>query len=94
MNRLILSVAMFAASLAVASPKQISMPVGHITTVSMPSSVTRVKADDASLVDVRREGRKVTIVGRSKGTTDVTVTTAEGETKLHVYVASDRFGLP
>ncbi len=94
MNRIALALAVFAASVALASPKQISMPVGHTTTVSMPSSVTRVKADDASLVEVRREGRKVTIVGRSKGTTDVTVTTADGETKLHVYVASDRFGLP
>ncbi len=94
MKRFTLTALVLAASVAFASPKQISMPVGHTTTVSMPSSVTRVKVADGSLLEVKREGRKVVLVGRAKGTTDVTVTTADGETTLHVYVASDRFGLP
>ncbi len=82
------------ATTALASPKQISMPVGHTTTVSMPSAVTRVKVNDAALLEVKRQGRKVVLVGRATGTTDVTVTTADGETTLHIYVASDRLGLP
>ena len=94
MTRFIPTALLLAATVASASPKQISMPVGHTTTVSMPSSVTRVKVVDSALLDVRRDGRKVVLVGRAKGTTDVTVTTADGETTLHVYIASDRFGLP
>jgi hypothetical protein len=94
MKHFVLAAGVLFGSMAVASPKQISMPVGHTTTVSMPSSVTKVKVDDGSLLEVKREGHKVVMVGRAKGTTDVTVTTVDGETTLHVYVASDRFGLP
>ncbi len=94
MNRLILTSLLLAASIAVASPKQISMPIGHTTTISMPSSVKKVTVENNKLVDVRREGRKVVVVGRASGVTDITVTTADGETTLQVYVASDRYSMP
>ncbi len=94
MKPLVLIVALSLGASAVASPKQIAMPIGHTTTVSMPSSVVKVKVDDPSLVEVKKDGRKVTFLGRTKGATDAVVTTVDGETKLHIYIASDRFGLP
>lgn len=93
MRSALVTLVLFAA-VALASPKQVSMPLGHTTTISMPSSVKKVKVDNGALLEVTREGRKVVLVGRAVGTTDVTVTTADGETTLHVYVASDRFAMP
>ena len=70
------------------------MPVGHTTTVMMPSSVVKVKVDEPALVDIKRQGRKITIVGLQKGVTDVTVTTVDGEKTFHVFVAADRYAMP
>lgn len=94
MKRFTFTALVLAASLAVASPKQIAMPVGHTTTVVMPSSVVKVKVDAPSLVDVKRKGRKVTMVGLQKGMTDVTVTTLDGEKVFHIFVAADRYAMP
>lgn len=84
----------FAGTLEAGQPKRISMVVGHTITVSMPAPVTRVKLSDQSLVDVSQNGRKVKFVGRMSGVTDVVVTTSDGETRLQLYVASDKYALP
>ena len=94
MKRFTFAALVLASSFTVASPKQIAMPVGHTTTVMMPSSVVKVKVDEPALVDIKRQGRKVTIVGLQRGVTDVTVTTVDGEKIFHVFVAADRYGMP
>lgn len=82
-------------ALALAStPKQLNMPVGHTTTLSMPSPVSGVKVEDPTLVEATKDGRKVSLVGLSKGSTDVVITTADGEVHFHVYVAADRYSMP
>lgn len=87
--------ALLAAPLARASPrKQVALPVGHSMTMAMPGTVTGVRIDDPSLVEVKRTGRKVTLVARAKGSTDATVLTADGEHHFRVYVASDKYALP
>ena len=75
-------------------PKQLNMPVGHTTTVSMGSTVSKVTVSDPSLVEVSQRGRQVIFVGRSAGSTEVTVMTADGEMHLRIYVAADKYGLP
>lgn len=60
----------------------------------MPAPVSKVTVDDPSLVGVSRQGRKVTFVGLSTGTTEVTVMTADGEMHLKIYVAADKYGMP
>ncbi len=75
-------------------PKQVNMPVGHTTTVSMPAPVSSVTVADPALVGVTRQGRQVVFVGLTTGNTDVVVKTADGETRLHIYVAADKYGLP
>ena len=77
-----------------ASPRQLNMPVGHTTTVSMASPVSKVTVSNPSLVEVSQRGRQVIFVGLSTGSTDVTVLTADGETRLRLYVAADKYGLP
>ncbi len=82
-------------SLALAEqPRRLNMPVGHTTTVSMSAPVSKVTVDDPSLVEVTQRGRQVIFVGRSTGSTEVTVQTADGETHLRIYVAADKYGLP
>jgi Flp pilus assembly secretin CpaC len=75
-------------------PKRLNMPVGHTTTVSMSAPVSKVTVGDPSLVEVSQRGRQVIFVGRSTGSTEVTVMTADGETHLKIYVAADKYGLP
>ena len=77
-----------------AAPKRLNMPVGHTTTLSMPAPVSRVTVEDPSLVEVTQKGRQVVILGRSTGSTEVTVETADGEMHLKIYVAADKYGLP
>lgn len=82
-------------SLALAEqPRRLNMPIGHTTTVSMSAPVSKVTVDDPSLVEVTQRGRQVIFVGRSTGSTEVTVQTADGETHLRIYVAADKYGLP
>jgi hypothetical protein len=77
-----------------AKPKQVNMPVGYTTTLSMPAPVSKVTVDDPSLVEVRKEGRKVVFVGRSKGLTEATVKTVDGEHHIRIFVVADRYGMP
>lgn len=60
----------------------------------MPSPVTAVKVDDATLVEVTMSGRKVTLLGLAKGATEAVIRTTDGEHRFRIYVAADRFGLP
>lgn len=77
-----------------AAPRRLNMPVGHTTTLSMPAPVSRVTVEDPSLIEVTQKGRQVVILGRSTGSTEVTVETADGEMHLKIYVAADKYGLP
>lgn len=95
MRTLVLGAVLFLAPLALAAnPKQVSMPVGHTTTLSMPSPVSQVTVDDPGLVEVTKQGRKVVFTGVSKGATEVTVKTAEGDIRFRVYVAADKYAMP
>lgn len=81
-------------TLAVAAPKQVNMPVGHSTTLAMPAPVASVTVENPDLLDVSQQGRRVVLTGRSSGTTEVVVKTADGEMHLRVYVAADKYGMP
>jgi len=75
-------------------PKSLAFPVGTTTTVAMPAPVSKVTVTDPSLLEVKKQGRKVIFVGRETGRTEVVVTTAEGELTFSVYVAKDKYALP
>lgn len=94
MRRTILALFALSSVAFAAAPKRVNMPVGHTTTLSMPAPVSRVTVDDPSLVEVTQKGRQVIFVGRSAGSTEVTVQTADGEMHLKIYVAADKYGLP
>jgi Flp pilus assembly secretin CpaC len=95
MRHTLLAVALTLSNLALAAaPRQLNMPVGHTTTVSMSAPVSKVTVADPSMVEVTRSGRQVVILGRTTGSTDVTVMTADGETHLRIYVAADKYGMP
>lgn len=92
--RIAIAVSLISAVAFASVPKQLNMPVGQTTTLSMSAPVSSVVVDDASLIGVTRQGRRVVLVAQKSGTTDITVKTADGETKLHVYVAADKYGMP
>jgi Flp pilus assembly secretin CpaC len=75
-------------------PARLAFTVDQSTTLSMPSPVKAVKVDDATLVEVSMSGRKVTLLGLAKGSTEAVIQTADGEHRFRIYVASDRFALP
>ncbi len=83
---------------AAAGDKKVNMPVGYSTTVDMPANVTKVVLSDNRIVDVSRNGRKVTFTGQTQGSTAAIVHTREGRKeqthRLAIYVASDRYALP
>lgn len=83
------------ATVALAStPKQLSMPVGHTVTLSMPNLVSKVRLDDPSLVEVTTTGRKVTFLALTRGTTEAVVKTVDGEHRFKIYVAADKYAMP
>lgn len=92
--RLFLLVAVGLSSAALAGAKQLSLPVGHSTTVSMGASVSKVTLTDPKVLEVKKEGRRVTFVARATGTTEATVQTADGDAHFKIYVAADKYGLP
>lgn len=92
--RLFLTLLLASSAVAFAGPKQVNMPVGHSTTLSMPAPVSSVTVADPQLLEVTRQGRRVVFTGRSTGSTQVVVKTADGETTFRVYVAADKYGMP
>lgn len=92
--KIALLASMLLATLAVASPKRVSLPVGHSMTMAMPGLVKSVRVTDPKLVEVRQQGRKVTLVALSKGSTEAVVKTSDGETTFSVYVAEDKYAMP
>ncbi len=94
MRPLLLVSALFATVAFAGLPSRLDMPVGHTTTLSMPAPVSKVTVADPALLEVTRKGRKVVLVGRGAGSTEVVVKTADGETHLRVYVAPDKYGMP
>lgn len=91
---LLLAAALLSTAALAAQPQRVAMPVGQTTTLSMPAPVSKVTVADPELVQVSQRGRNVVLVARSTGTTEVTVRTVEGELRLSVYVAADKYGLP
>lgn len=81
-------------SLPALAGQQVALPVGHSTTLSLPAPVAKVQVDDPNLVDVRTKGRRVTFVALKKGRTEATVKTKDGDVKLSIYVAQDKYALP
>lgn len=82
-------------SMAFAStPQKLSLPLGHSTTLSMPGEVSKVSVADPSKVEIKKQGRKVTLVALEKGTTEATIKTKDGVTKLNIYVAADKYAMP
>jgi Flp pilus assembly secretin CpaC len=79
---------------AAAAPHKLSLPMGHSTTLSLPSEVSKVSVGDPSKVEIKKSGRKVTVVGLQKGTTEATIRTRDGVTKVSIYVAADKYAMP
>lgn len=94
MVRTALVMMLLVASIAAATPKKLSLPVGHSMTMAMPNNVKSVRVSDPSMVEVKHTGRRVTLVARSRGLTEATVTTTDGEHQFRVYVAEDKYALP
>lgn len=96
--RVLALVAVLVSMAAAAGDKRVNMPVGYRTTVDMPANVTKVTLSDPNIVDVQRNGRKLTFTGQSQGSTTAIVHVKEGRKevkhRLAVYVASDRYALP
>lgn len=95
MNRLlagVVSLVGFAASAAV--PERLTVQVGHTTVLSLPSTVAKVTVDDPSKIEVKKQGRKLTIIAREKGTTDAVIRLADGDHKVSIYVAADKYAVP
>lgn len=74
--------------------KQVNVAVGSTTTIDLNASVSKVTVSDPSVVEVRANGRKVTLVGTRKGSAEAVIQTRDGKMRLGVYVASDRYALP
>lgn len=92
---LAVAAALTLSSLAFAGqPKKLALPLGHSATMSMPGPVSQVVVDDPSLVEVSREGRRVVFTARGTGSTEATVRTTEGELRVRIYVAADKYALP
>jgi Flp pilus assembly secretin CpaC len=85
---------LFASFVQAAQPRQLAFPVGYTTTVAMPAPVAQVTVADPGLLEVKREGRKVVLVGLEAGRTEVVVRTVEGEQRFSVYVAKDKYAMP
>jgi Flp pilus assembly secretin CpaC len=95
MMRFFALVLMLAAASAMASvPQKLALPLGHTTTVTMPSQVSKVTVQDPSKVEIKKQGRKVTLVALDKGTTEATIKTQDGVHKVSIYVAADKYAMP
>jgi hypothetical protein len=60
----------------------------------LPDEVSSVTLSSPSKLEVKKSGRKVTLLGVEKGTTEATIRTAGGTTKMSIYVAADKYALP
>src|SRR5256885_1874253 len=74
--------------------QKLSLPLGTSTTLSLPSDVSKVEVADPSKVEIKKQGRKVTLVALEKGTTEATIKTKDGVTKMSIYVAADKYAMP
>ena len=93
--RLLALTILLAASMAFAStPQKLALPVGNSTTLSLPSEVSSVRLTDRSKVEIKKQGRRVTLTALEKGTTEATIKTRDGVTKVSIYVAADKYAMP
>ena len=83
---------------ALADDRKVNMPVGYTKTIELPANVTKVVLSDPRVVDVSRNGRKLTFTGQNRGSTSAIVHVREGNRqtthRLSVYVATDKYALP
>ena len=89
-----LTLALFATAAFASEPQKLALPLGHSTTLKLPSDVSKVSVADPSKVEIKKQGRKVTLVGLEKGTTEATIRTRDGVTKVSIYVAADKYAMP
>jgi Flp pilus assembly secretin CpaC len=94
MKPIVLTLMLVASSALASAPRKLALPIGHTTTLSMPTTVSRVTVSDPSKVEVKKEGRKVVLVALEKGTTEATIRTQDGVHKLSIYVAADKYAMP
>jgi Flp pilus assembly secretin CpaC len=94
MKLFVLMVVLAAGTAFASIPQKVSLPLGTSTTLSMPTNVSAVTVGDPSKVEIKKQGRKVTLVALDKGTTDVTIRTQDGVHKLSIYVAADKYAMP
>jgi Flp pilus assembly secretin CpaC len=76
------------------TPQRLALPVGNSTTISLPSEVSKVSVADPKKVEIKKSGRTVTMTGLEKGTTEATILTKDGVTKVSIYVAADKYAMP
>jgi Flp pilus assembly secretin CpaC len=81
-------------SFAAPTAQKLSLQLGHSTTLSLPADVSKVTVTDPSKVEVKKQGRKVTLTALEKGTTEATIKTKDGVTKVSIYVAADKYAMP
>lgn len=94
MRRFLICLTLVSSLAFAGGPRQVNMPVGHTTTLSMPAPVASIAVEHPEMLEVSRKGRDVVLIGRGTGMTEVTVKTIDGEMHLKVYVAADKYGLP
>jgi Flp pilus assembly secretin CpaC len=94
MKLLALCISLIAGAALAASPQKLSLPIGHSTTLSLHSEVSKVSVADPSKVEIKKQGRKVTLVALEKGTTEATIRTKDGVHKVSIYVAADKYAMP
>ena len=94
MKALISTVVLLSTAAFAGLPERLNLPVGNTLTMSMPSTVSSVTVSNPSLVEISREGRRITLVGKAKGHADAVIRTTNGEHKVRIYVAQDRYSMP
>src|SRR5207249_4975728 len=94
MRSFTLAFVLFAAPALASVPQRLALPVGSSSTVSLHSTVSKVTVADPSKVEIKKQGRKIIVVALEKGTTEATIRTKDGETRLSIYVAADKYAMP
>ena len=70
---LFLTLILTASASFASDPKRLSVLLGHPTTLSLPDEVSSVTLSNPSKLEVKKSGRKVTLLGVEKGTTEVAI---------------------
>jgi Flp pilus assembly secretin CpaC len=94
MRSFVLALMLFALPALASVPQKLAIPMGSSTTLSLHSKVSKVTVSDPSKVEIRKAGRKVTLVALESGTTEATIKTKDGVHRVSIYVAADKYAMP